>query len=111
MIHLFAQALASPEPWWLDVVVKIGVPAAILGLLLYLGLPYHERVVKAKDEELARVNKELNAEITRINEARVRDAEARADKQLLRDEKFANLLQAVHGALELLDERIKGPIK
>ena len=91
---LIAQATVSE---WVTIVTQIGVPAAILGLVFYFGLPYHARVVKEKD-----------AEISRINEARVKDAEARADKQAARDEKFLTLLQEVHEALNLLNERIRG---
>jgi len=77
---------------WLDVASRFGVPTAILAIVLL----YHARVVKEKDGELARVN-----------ELRVTESKAVADKMIERDEKYLSTFAEVDKTLSMLTERIK----
>jgi hypothetical protein len=77
---------------WLDVASRFGVPTAILAIVLL----YHARVVKEKDVELARVN-----------ELRVTESKAVADKMIERDEKYLSTFAEVDKTLSMLTERIK----
>ena len=77
---------------WLDVASRFGVPTAILAIVLL----YHARVVKEKDVELARVN-----------DLRVTESKAVADKMIERDEKYLSTFAEVDKTLSMLTERIK----
>lgn len=77
---------------WLDIAKTFGVPTAILVIVLV----YHARVVKDKDAELARVN-----------ELRVKESKDLADLLLVRDKGFLELLAEVDKTMTIMLERLK----
>jgi len=77
---------------WLDIAKTFGVPTAILVIVLV----YHARVVKEKDAELARVN-----------ELRVKESKDLADLLLVRDKGFLELLGEVDKTMTIMLERLK----
>lgn len=77
---------------WLDIATRFGVPTAILVIVLL----YHAKVVEKKDVELARVN-----------ELRVNESRAVADKMIERDGKYLATFAEVDKTLSMLSDRIR----
>jgi len=77
---------------WLDIATRFGVPVALLAIVLW----YHAKVVAAKDGELQRVN-----------ELRVGESRAFADKTIERDEKWHALIAEVDKTLSTLSAHIR----
>jgi hypothetical protein len=74
-----------------DLVSRVGVPLALLAFFAY----YHARVVKAKDDEIAR-----------ISEQRVKEARENTDKLLTQNTSFMELLGEVDSTLKLVDATV-----
>lgn len=77
---------------FLEIAKTFGVPTAILAIVLI----YHARVVKEKDAELARVN-----------ELRVSESKSVSDKMIEHDNKSLTTWHEVDKTLQLLIERIR----
>jgi len=77
---------------WIDIATRFGVPTAILGIVLL----YHARVVKEKDVELARVN-----------ELRVNESRAVSDKMIERDGKYLATFAEVDKTMSMLIDRMR----
>jgi hypothetical protein len=79
------------EPW-IDIASRFGLPVAMLAAFAW----YHARVVKEKDGELSR-----------INELRVKESRELSDKLVERDKTFLDMLNEVDKTLSMLLDRIK----
>ena len=86
-----ASTLVQVSPW-VDIATRLGVPTAILVAVLY----YHVRIVREKDAELARVN-----------EQRVAESKAHAERMYEREKTQTELFGEVDKTLTLLLERIR----
>lgn len=75
-----------------DLVSRVGVPLALLAFFAY----YHARVVKAKDDELAR-----------ISEQRVKEARENTDKLLAQNTSFMELLGEADATLKLVESTLR----
>jgi hypothetical protein len=95
---------------FLDVATRFGVPTAIL-IVVFV---YHARVVKdhaalikEKDVELARILGVKDAELARVNELRVKESQEVADRMIVRDAKYIEVLGEVDKTLTLISQRVK----
>lgn len=77
---------------FVDIATRFGVPTAILGIVLL----YHARVIREKDKELARVN-----------ELRVTEATNMGEKMLTRFDKYSEVMTDVEKTVGLLIRELK----
>lgn len=77
---------------FVDIATRFGVPTAILGIVLL----YHARVIREKDKELARVN-----------ELRVSEATNMGEKMLVRFDKYSAVMTDVEKTIGLLIRELK----
>lgn len=78
-------------PLWIELVRTLGIP---IGMLVVI-LPYHARVVREKDAELARVN-----------ELRVKEAEASSKTAMTLQAEQLTTIKEVDATLRVLNSKM-----
>lgn len=108
---LFAQSseVAQASPW-IEILRNFGVPTTFLAFFVWYHLQRqksHETAIKAKDDEITRINKENSVELSRVNELRVKEAQENANRLFQRDKESMNLLAEADKTLTMILEKLR----
>lgn len=109
---LFAQVGGASEKEsivvnpWVDIVTRLGVPTAFLGFFIWFHIQRqksHDQALKDKDAIIAT----KDGEITRINDLRVKEAQASSDRIFERDRETRDLLTEADKTLSMILGKLK----
>lgn len=108
---LFAQTSeATQASPWIEIVRNLGVPTTFLAFFVWYHLQRqksHETAIRAKDDEITRINKENSAELSRVNELRVKEAQENANRLFQRDKESMTLLAEADKTLTMILEKLR----
>jgi uridine kinase len=85
---------------FVDLVVKLGLPVAILVVLAW----YHARVIQAKDKQLEDLNKAYTASLQTIGNQRVAEAKSYMDYSREREKQFLVVIDELNKTLNTMEK-------